>query len=58
MYVCKDCKSHRIKTRSNKSFGKPTSSAVNCKDCGSTNIANLKANDRFFRRRRWNIIKS
>lgn len=43
MFICKECKSKRIKTRSNTTFGKTsTVSAVNCKDCGSTSLIEVE----------------
>lgn len=51
MYMCKDCKSSRIKTRTNLTFGKKTTvTAVKCKDCGSANLE--KREERKFRQRR------
>lgn len=38
MYVCKQCKGTKIKTRTNVSFGKSYISIVSCKTCGSTDI--------------------
>jgi hypothetical protein len=32
------CKSKRIKTRINKSFGKSVTTVIGCKDCGSTAV--------------------
>jgi len=52
MYICKKCKSHKIKTKTNKSFGKSYSTAVNCKDCGSTDIINVNPKNRRYQKRR------
>jgi len=41
VYICKKCKSNKIKTRPNKSFGKSYTTIVNCKDCGSTDVEKL-----------------
>ncbi|MBN2368088.1 hypothetical protein JXC34_03640 [Candidatus Woesearchaeota archaeon] len=52
MYRCKKCNGHRIKTRTNKTFGKSYSTAVRCKDCNSTDIENVDPKQMRFRRRR------
>ncbi len=38
MYVCRKCKSRKINTRVNKSFGKSVMTVIGCRDCGSTDI--------------------
>ncbi len=53
MYRCTKCNSHRIKTRTNVSYGKGYSTPVNCKDCGSLSFEKLdKKNSRNFKKRR------
>jgi hypothetical protein len=50
MFRCKKCKGQRIKTRTNKSFGKSITTAICCKDCDSTEIENVNIK---MRRRYW-----
>ena len=47
MFICKTCKSRRIKTRTNRLFGtKTVVTAARCKDCGSTEIESNKLDKR------------
>ena len=51
MWQCSKCHSNKIKTRTNKSFGKKsTTTAVKCKECGSMEIIEVQ-NKKTYRKR-------